>query len=336
MPTNDLDPGVAALDPEIAAVLSNVPPDAFDFGSWTIDSIPSERAARAAIPVPPPPPTTTVHRDIVVPGPLGSTVPLRVYAPPAPAPHRPCIYWIHGGGYFMGSPLTVDVRLNRWVQRLGCTVVAVDYRLAPEHPYPAALDDCDAGLSWTAAHVDELGIDPARIVLAGGSAGGGLAAALALVARDRGGPALCGLVLVYPMLDDRHVTPSSRQPHAFVWSREANLLGWRAYLGREPGSPDVPAYAAPGRLDDVAGLAPTFIGVGALDLFRDEDIAFASRLLAAGVPTELHVYPGAPHGFDVVAPAAAVSRRFDADLSNALERAMTRAPESSDCAREGK
>jgi acetyl esterase/lipase len=251
---------------------------------------------------------------------------LRVYSGPQPAANRPCLYWIHGGGYILGSPLVVDARLNRLVEQLGCVVVAVDYRLAPEHPYPAPLDDCGTGLRWTVEHAEELGIDPCRIVLVGVSAGGGLAAGLALQMRDRAEEPVAAQVLVYPMLDDRHVTPSSALLDTPVWSQAANRLGWRAYLAAEPGSPDVPAYAAPARATELGGLPPAYVGVGSVDLFRDESVEHASRLLAAGVPTELHVYDGAPHGFDVLTPHTAVARLFEHDLTGALERLCAGGP----------
>ncbi|WP_433189954.1 alpha/beta hydrolase [Actinoallomurus sp. CA-150999] len=305
------------LDPEIAAVFAALPPGTFDFDEWTLETVAARRAERAALPAPVPPPTTTVFRDEQVDG----AVRVRVYSPPDRlAPPRPCVYWIHGGGYISGSALTVDPRLNRWVETLDCVIVAVDYRLAPEHPYPAPLEDCFTGLTWTVAHADELGIDPARVVVAGSSAGAGLAAALTLLALDRGGPSPVHQVLMYPMLDDRQSTPSSRMDGTVVWGRRATALGWRAYLGTAVA--DVPAYAAPARAVDLAGLPPAFVAVGGADLFRDESVAYAARLLAAGVPTELHVYPGAPHGFDVIVPAAEVSRRCDAELLGALRRAL--------------
>jgi acetyl esterase/lipase len=175
---------------------------------------------------------------------------------------------------------------------------------------------------WTAQHAAELGIDPARIAIAGASAGGGLAAGLALLARDRGEVNACLQLLIYPMIDDRCTSASSQMGEAAIWSRGANLLGWRAYLGHEPGAVDVSPYAAAARATDLAGLPPAFIGVGTLDVFRDEDIEYAARLLAAGVPTELHVYPGAPHGFESFAPGAAVSQRFSRDIDDALRRAL--------------
>jgi acetyl esterase/lipase len=309
------------LDPEIAGHFASLPPGTFDFDDWTLDTIVARRAARAALPVPPAPPTTTVFRDERV----DAAVRARVYTAPDTGPDagppRPCVYWIHGGGYVSGSALAVDARLNRWVEELGCVAVAVEYRLAPEHPYPAPLEDCYTGLSWTVANAGRLGVDPARVVVAGSSAGAGLAAALALLARDRGGPPLTHQILIYPMLDDRQTTPSSRMNGTAVWGRAANALGWRAYLGPEAGGADVPGYAAPARAADLAGLPPAFVAVGTADLFRDESIAYASRLLEAGVPTELHVYPGAPHGFELIAAAAGVSRRCDAEITG-LRRAL--------------
>jgi acetyl esterase/lipase len=306
------------LDPEIAARFAALAPGTFDFDEWTLETIAARRAARAALPVPAAPPTTTVFRDEQA----GPAVRVRIYSPPDPGPSRPCVYWIHGGGYITGSALTVDPRLNFWVEALDCLVVAVEYRLAPEHPYPTPLEDCHTGLSWTATHAEELGIDPARVVVAGSSAGAALAAAVALLARDRGGPSLAHQVLIYPMLDDRQVTRSSQMDGTAVWGRPANALGWRAYLGPQAGRADVPAYAAPARAVDLAGLPPAFVAVGGADLFRDESIAYASRLLEAGVPAELHVYPGAPHGFEVIVPSAEVSRRCGADITGALRRAL--------------
>jgi acetyl esterase/lipase len=312
------DSNLAPLDQEIAARLAALPPGTFDFDEWTLGSIVARRAVRAALPVPEAPPTTTVFRDEQA----DAAVRVRIYSPPDPGPPRPCVYWIHGGGYITGSALTVDPRLNVWVEALDCLVVAVEYRLAPEHPYPTPLEDCFTGLSWTAAHAEELGIDPARVVAAGSSAGAGLAAAVALLARDRGGPPLAHQVLIYPMLDDRQVTRSSQLNGTAVWGRPANALGWRAYLGPQAGRADVSAYAAPARAVDLAGLPPAFVAVGSADLFRDESIAYASRLLEAGVPAELHVYPGAPHGFEVIVPSAEVSRRCGADITGALRRAL--------------
>ncbi len=312
----------ANLDPEIAAALAASPIGGIDFGSFTIDSVPQIRDAMAAMPRPELPPPVVPSREVVVDASRdGASPTVRVYEPDGGSAPRACVYWIHGGGYLFGTGLDRDPRLERWAADLDAVVVSVEYRLAPENPYPAPLHDCYAGLEWTARHHDDLGIDRNRIVVAGASAGGGLAAGLALLARDRGEIDLAYQLLIYPMIDDRNVTASSRIDGAPVWSRAANLLGWHAYLGREPGGDDVPAYAAPARETDLTGLPKTFIGVGTLDVFRDEDIDYALRLLAAGVPTELHVYPGAPHGFEMITPTAGVAVRCQRDIDDALARA---------------
>lgn len=323
------DPRARVHDPDIAAVLAELPPDTFDFDTWTLATIPARRAARAQLPEAPLPATTTVFRDERV----DDDVRVRVYTPPgagpSPSTTRPCVYWIHGGGYISGSALTGDARLGRWVEELDCVVVSVEYRLAPEHPYPHPLLDCYAGLEWTVEHAERLGIDRTRVVVAGSSAGAGLAAALTLFARDRGGPSLVHQLLIYPMLDDRQTTPSSRWDGAAVWGRAATTLGWRAYLGPKSGGADVPGYAAPARAEDLTGLPPACVLVGGADLFRDESVAYATRLLAAGVDTALHLYPGAPHGFEVLVPAADVSRRCDAEITSALRRALYPARDAS-------
>jgi len=311
------------LDPEIAAALAESPLGSMDFGTFTFESMPLLREGMASMPAPELPPTTTVSHEVVVPGATGHDPSARVYSPPTAASGRPCVYWIHGGGYMFGSGLTVDARLNRWVEEFDCVAVSIEYRLAPEDPYPAPLDDCYAGLVWTATHGEELGIDPTRIVIAGASAGGGLAAGLAILARDRGEVAPCFQLLIYPMIDDSNTSASSLIKGAPVWSREANDLGWRAYLGELSGRDDIPAYAAPARVDSVAGLPPAWIGVGSLDVFRDEDITYASRMLAAGIPVELHVYPGAPHGFEMIVPDAAVSRACQRDMADALRTVLS-------------
>jgi acetyl esterase/lipase len=314
---------VTNLDPEIAALLGDLPIAAFDLGALAPELLPGIREAMRGMATPDVPPTTAVSRELIVPDPAGrfdSSV--RVTAPPDAREDRPCIYWIHGGGYILGTGLGPDARINQWVEDLDCVVVSIEYRLAPEHPYPAPLDDCYAGLAWTAAHADELGIDPSRIAIAGASAGAGLAAGLGLLARDRGEISPSFQLLIYPMIDDRMTTASSNIVGAPIWSRDANVLGWSCYLGCEPGADDVPAYAAAARAGDLAGLPPTWIGVGSLDVFRDEDIDYAMRLLAAGVPTELHVYPGAPHGFDTLMPSTGVARRCRRDMEDALRRAL--------------
>jgi acetyl esterase/lipase len=232
------------------------------------------------------------------------------------------VCFIHGGGYLFGSALVEDARLNRWVEQSGCVAVSVEYRLSPETAYPGPLEDCYAALTWMASNAAELGIDATRIAIVGQSAGGGLAAGLALLARDRGEVSPAYQLLIYPMIDDRNATASTHIKGAKVWSREANLLGWTAYLGHEPGGDDVPIYAAAARATELAGLPPTFVAVGSADVFRDEDIDYATRLLAAGVPTELHVYSGACHGFEGIVPNAAVSKRCQRDIDDAVLRAL--------------
>jgi acetyl esterase/lipase len=195
--------------------------------------------------------------------------------------------------------------------------VSVEYRLAPEHPHPAPVEDCYAGLKWMVEHAVEIGVDPSRIALAGPSAGGGLAAATALVARDRGGPPLACQILIYPMLDDRNITPSSREFAGIPgWSREANISGWTALLGDKTGTEDVSPYAAPARASDLSNLPPTLIQVGELEVFRDECVDYALRLMQAGVSTELHVYPGAYHGWEIFVPTAS-ARLYPFHAANA-------------------
>ncbi|HUD28900.1 MAG TPA: alpha/beta hydrolase [Novosphingobium sp.] len=258
------------------------------------------------------------------PGPAGAPdVGPLVYRPAATGAPLPCIFHIHGGGHVAGTAAELEFLHHPLVDDLGCVLVSVDYRLSPEAPFPAAIEDCYAALGWVFAHAGELGIDAARIGVMGESAGGGLAAALALLARDRGEHALAFQHLVYPMLDDRTCTAADPHPFAgeFVWHAANNRFGWAALLGREPGGADVSPYAAPARATDLSGLPPTFIATGALDLFVDEDMDYARRLMRAGVPTELHVYPGAFHAFDIFgdAPVSAAARR---DSRAALARAL--------------
>ena len=238
--------------------------------------------------------------DHRVPGPSGDAdLVVRVHRPKGLGGPLPCVYAIHGGGYVLGSYQMEDARLDRWCTRFECVGVAVDYRLAPETPYPGPLEDCYAGLGWVHTHHKELGVDLERTGIAGASAGGGLAAALALLARDRAELPIAFQLLMYPMLDDRQLTASSGW-NVPVWNPAANAYGWRSYLGPRYGTDDVPTTAAPARATDLRDLPPALLCVGTADGFCDEDITYAQRLNQAGVPTELHVYPGAPHGFDML------------------------------------
>jgi acetyl esterase/lipase len=227
---------------------------------------------------------------------VNADVVVRVHRPVSLTAPAACLYSIHGGGYVIGSYAMDDMPLDRYCNEFGCVGVSVEYRLSPETPYPGPLEDCYAGLAWTFAHAGELGIDPNRVGINGVSAGGGLAAALALLTRDRGEYRLAFQLLQCPMIDDRQVTPSSRHDNLLVWSRTSNTFGWQCYLGDLYGRDDVPAHAAAARADDLAGLPPAFVITGGADGFRDENIDYATRLAQAGVATDLTVIAGAPHG----------------------------------------
>ncbi|MET0285213.1 MAG: alpha/beta hydrolase [Polyangiales bacterium] len=246
-----------------------------------------------------------------------------VFSPPRGPVARGAMLWIHGGGYVMGSPERDFACFRQYAEQLDLVVVAVDYRLAPEHPYPAPLDDCFAAFEFVHREATSLGIDPTRVVIAGASAGGGLAAALTLLVHDRGRPAPRMQLLIYPMLDDRSITAQHERDFHRLWDRKSNFYGWSSYLGAAPGGADVPAYAAPARRRDLAGLPATWIGVGELDLFYDEDVLYARRLQQAGVPTQLELVEGAFHGFDIVLPRKSVSTRFLDSQLRALRQALT-------------
>ncbi len=280
---------------------------------------------RAAMPDVPLPDGVSLQ-DHLAPGPDGAPdVMVRLYRPASLPANAPALYWIHGGGMVVGNVQMNDPYCAGVAAELNVLVASVEYRLAPEHPFPEPIEDCYAGLRWLASSADELGLDRSRLAIGGGSAGGGLAAALALIARDRGEVEVCFQLLVYPMLDDRNTTRSSQaivDPR--VWNRASNLAGWHAYLAGDAGADDVSPYAAPARATELAGLPPTYVNVGTLDLFVDEDIAYAQALLAANVPTELRVYPGVFHGSPGMLPDSEVSRRWRRDELSALDRALNR------------
>ena len=271
-----------------------------------------------------PAPDDLVVEDVVVPGAEGAPgVPLRLYRPRSVEGRAPALLWVHGGGMVSGTSL-IDERSNiAFARTLGITVASVDYRLAPAARAPAQLEDCYAALRWLVEDADGQGVDVDRVAVGGASAGGGLAAGLALLAHDRGELALAFQLLVYPMIDDRTVVRSTEHVEGVrLWTRRSNRYGWTSYLGREPGSPDVSPYAAPARRADLTGLPPAWVGVGTLDLFHDEDVRYAERLREAGVPCELEIVPGAFHGFDAVLPGRAVSRAFWRSQAAALHRAF--------------
>ena len=308
---------VDRLDPELVPALASAP--ATDLSG----DLPKLREALrranepllAALPEVPDVKATDVH---------AGDVPVRIYSRHDRVAPTPGLVWIHGGGMVFGSVDGDDYMCRTWARRLGCVIASVDYRLAPEHQYPAHVEDAFTALEWVATNVEQLGIGPSRIVLGGASAGGGIAAGTALLARDRGlTPALAAQMLVFPMIDDRDATPSTQEiTERRVWNRESNRHGWRAYLGERAGTDDVPIYAAPARasVDELRGLPSTYMDVGELDPFRDEDIAYATRLLQAGVPCELHVTPGVWHASESTVIDAESSRRIRGYRSDWMRR----------------
>jgi acetyl esterase/lipase len=263
---------------------------------------------------------TCATEDLWVPGPVdGEPVPVRVYRPATLERGRAAVLFIHGGGMYLGDLDYEHATAVRICEELEVLVVSAGYRKAPEHPHPAQVDDCFAALTWLSGSADELGFDVARLAVYGGSAGGNLALAAAMSARDHGAPPPAIVMAAYPMVDYRNTTPSSYEVTEIgVWDRATNVEAWKWFLGgKEPDS-----YAAPLHAEDLSGLPPTFIDVGTADLFRDEDIALAQRLLAAGVPTELHVYPGVYHASELYAPDADVSQQMWALRFRALRKAL--------------
>jgi acetyl esterase/lipase len=315
---------VEQLDPELKAVMERMPTDR----TLDLTKISAARARMKKLVLEMlatfPQVEGVSQEDRFAPGTQGGPpVRVRIYRADDQSSKLPALYWIHGGGYVMGDIDMDDRLMKQMVKRIGCVAASVDYRLAPEHPFPTPVEDCYTGLKWLFAHADELGVEPARIAIGGPSGGGGLTAGLGLLARDRKEVQVAYQLLIYPMIDDRNATAAA---HAItdprVWNRESNRLGWKAYLGRDGGGADVSPYAAATRATDLSNLPPTYISVGTLDLFVDENIDYAQRLIQAGVPTELHIYPGAFHGFDMFAPSARVSKQFKADRDNALKRAL--------------
>jgi acetyl esterase/lipase len=262
-------------------------------------------------------------RDVVIPGPASNPeLRVRVYAPDGAAGARPAMLWVHGGGFIVGTPEQDQANNIALCRDLGMVVVAVNYRLGPDHPYPAGLDDCYAALEWLHRRAGDWGVREDRIAIGGNSAGAGLAAGLALFAHDRGEVPVACQLLIYPMLDDRTTLRTDiDQANLRLWNSPSNVVGWTSYLGRKPGGEGVPEYAAPARRERLAGLPPAWIGVGTCDLFHDEDLAYAERLSAAGVPCTLVVVEGAFHGFDLVGQKVPVARDFRDSYVAFLRRA---------------
>ena len=273
-------------------------------------------------PAGPPPPFDPELAPVIE---ILTSLSLLICRPKDAANPTPAIYHIHGGGMIVGDNRFGLVEMLDLAEPMGMAVVSVEYRLAPETPHPGPVEDCYAGLAWLSAHAHELTIDPDRIVIGGASAGGGLAAGVTLMARDRNGPAILAQLLLSPMLDDRNDSASSRQMRGLgIWDGSSNETGWNALLGDGVGGgPDVSPYAAPSRAADLSGLPSTFIDVGSAETFRDEDVAYASRMWQAGGRVELHVWPGGFHGFDVVAPHAAISQDAIAARAAWLRRQLS-------------
>jgi acetyl esterase/lipase len=310
------------VDPELAAGLANLP-NLRDLGAHNVHAIRAqmtqfarERVANEAAP-------DIDFTEQKIPGPRGAPdVRILLYRPRITAPGYPALVHFHGGGLVFGSPEARHAVSVDLVRSFECVIASVDYRVAPEHRYPAALEDGYATLSWLHKNAVSLGIDVGRIAVIGESAGGGLAAALAILARQRAEFAVAAQVLTYPMLDDRPRT-TEKFPHIgkYVWTRENNVFGWTSYLGEDFNTESVPETAAAARCTDFVGLPPAYLAIGDLDLFVVETITYARELLRAGARVDLRVYPGAFHGFDLI-ESAAISRRFKADLKASVGRAL--------------
>ncbi|MFF9646894.1 alpha/beta hydrolase [Kitasatospora aureofaciens] len=321
-----------ALDPELRELLADMP--------LMSRLNPEVLAQLRQLPSPPIEPLLehrqVDRRELTVPAKDGAPIPLSVLSPASPAnadrtTAAPCIYWIHGGGMVMGDRFSqIDIPLE-WLDQFGAVVVSVDYRLAPEATGTVPVDDCYRGLLWVAEHAAELGIDPARIIVAGISAGGGLAAGVTLLARDLGNPAIAAQMLICPMLDHRNTTTSSRQYSGVpgVWTGEMNAFGWASVLG-DLTDAEVCPYVSPALAEDLSGLPTTYIDTGSAEVFRDEDTDYATRIWAAGGQAELHVWAGGFHGFDALYPQAHISttaRRTRTDwLARLLELRRIAAP----------
>ncbi|MEA5360912.1 alpha/beta hydrolase [Amycolatopsis sp., V23-08] len=312
--TFTVDPQVAAILAPMAEAMAAAPHPAVGDVATRRVALEAMMAETAALQPTPADVTTTDFHAVAGDG---TKVLLRWYTKEGAAP-GPAVLYLHGGGMILGSVALYDAPIARYVSASGVPMLAVDYRLAPEHPDPTPVEDVYTGLRWLHDHAAELGVDPARIAVMGDSAGGGLAAGVTLLARDRGGPAVARQILVFPMLDDRTTTPDPELVPFATWTYEDNVTGWSALLGARAGGPDVSPYAAAARAADLSGLPPTYLEVGQLDIFRDEDLDYARRLGAAGVDVEFHLHPGVPHEFETFAWDTGVARRAVADRLRVL------------------
>ncbi len=306
------------IDPEIAVML-DMPP--LDLNHETLPEIRVNPMFTGELAPPPPFPVSEAFAAVAG----GPDVRMVIMNPPGTATSRGAVLHLHGGGMVVGTPNSAVEDKPHLALAHDCVVVSVDYRLAPETPFPGPQEDNYAALLWLVDNAASLGVDPARIVVMGESAGGGLAASLALMTRDRGGPPLAGQVLIYPMLDHRTGGPecpyANRHTGEWIWTREKNRFGGEALRGDYQPTDHRKHWFSPALADDLSGVAPAYISTGALDLFLDEDLAFARRLVDCGVPTELHVYPGAIHAFDMV-PGTTLAEQAATDLTRGLGRLL--------------
>lgn len=307
------------LDPQLRPLCDRFPP--FTVNAQTLVSIRQSLPEMVPSPVLP---DMVSCRDQCVPGWRGAPdVRLKIWEKPDSNKSRPALLHLHGGGYVLGNPETMAGQCGCWADRYGALVVSVDYRLAPEVKAPGQVEDAYAALGWMVKQAVDLRIDTHRIAVVGESAGGGLAAALALMVRDRREYHLCHQHLIYPMLDDRTALRTDIPAHIgeHVWNRDSNAFGWESLLGHPPGQAETACYAVPARCSDLSDLPPAFLAVGSLDLFLEENIAYAQGLMYAGVATELHVYAGAPHNFMMI-ETAEISQRYFRDSDRALHHGL--------------
>lgn len=289
--------------PRLAAAAGLEPPRAGDVDARRrrVGAVMDSQAAQQL----PAPEVLVTRHDIPVGGP--ASIEARWYALPGEASKASVLY-LHGGGLIMGSLDQYDAFVSRYVADAGIPMLSVGYRHAPEHPHPTPVKDAHVALMWLQSNAGRLGVDPERISVMGDSGGGGIAASLAILTRDRGEIQLQNQILVYPMLDDRNIVPDPRLKGLVTWTYDDNLTGWHAHLEGLGAAERTCPYAVPARVQDFSGLPPAFIDVGELDIFRDESMAFGIGLLAAGVSAEIHVYPGVPHAFTGIAPQIPVSQ----------------------------
>lgn len=317
---------LSLVDSELALALDGFPPGDL----WTDLDKSRQLIAqmRAQLVAQLPPVEGVSSADYRIPPAQGPEIRVRVYRPAGQADNLPAMLWIHGGGYCLGSLQQDDYLVRNLCKAVGCILVSVEYRLAPEHPFPAPLDDCYQALKWLSDNTGDLGIDASRLSIGGISAGAGLAAGTALLARDRAEVDLIFQFLLCPMIDDRSITDSSFTiTDSRVWNRHSNLMGWRYYLGRDRDSEqqqyqNVSEYAAATRAQNLAKLPPAYIAVGSVDAFVDENRDYAERLSAAGVATQFEIFPGGFHAFEFTVPDAEISRRARAAHYNAVKQAL--------------